>query len=614
MPFIIDARNMGGGSIGSAAGGDTSTGTRNNVTLAAPWDENKEYLKGDLATNHGDLYQAQKSVPAGVQISDEDYWALVVAGDKSKETEQLRKDIGSLGDLETEAKENLVAAVNEVAERQADYEQNDETKPDFIKGRTHWIEENIEELYSNDSLNVASIEEWNFDTGIPELGCNKEIIYEIEWDGTLYKCVCNSYTYYGRKWYWYGNGSLGAPYSDFSTDSGEPFLITDTGSLISNQIGTHSISIKSFSTVYHTLDPAYLSNVESALSENSQKILNASYNDFIFKQNVSYVRDNELAQKELVNSKYYSSLNFTKHSIFAIITPKDSTYRDNTGTLYLKCKTSGSNTVNITPIKTDGSSVTVDDLPTGCAILGKGFADELYLLNPKENTRGTDYEKLTNLPQINGVELLGNKTSKELGIESGTDISLGLTSAAVGQIIKVKAVDESGKPTEWEAVDMPSGESSFPKFEKLLTHTITEEEIAANPAAFMWNTTQIPNLNDFNVFTLTIRNPDNTTKITFTKWVKLKINNVLMGNICGTSQGESYRYSISANRLYGFWVSDNMYNPNNDDGDVLTPPYLRGGFDSNLAASEAVTSIGFTSYVGDYGLTAGIVVEIWGAK
>ena len=196
----------------------------------------------------------------------------------------------------------------------------------------------------------------------------------------------------------------------------------------------------------------------------------------------------------------------------------------------------------------------------------------------------------------------------------GTDISLGLTSATVGQTIKVKAVDDTGKPTEWEAADMPSGESSFPKFEKLLTHTITEEEIAANPIAFVWGTAQIPNLNDFNVFTLTIRNPDDTTKITFTKWVRLKINNVLMGNICGTNQGEGYKYSISANRLYGFWVSDNMYNPNNDYTNVLTPPYSRHGFDSNLAASEAVTSIGFTSYVGDYGLTAGIVVEIWGAK
>lgn len=36
-------------------------------------------------------------------------------------------------------------------------------------------------------------------------------------------------------------------------------------------------------------------------------------------------------------------------------------------------------------------------------------------------------------------------------LPTGTDISLGITSAAVGDIVKVKAVDENGKPTEWEA-------------------------------------------------------------------------------------------------------------------------------------------------------------------
>lgn len=41
------------------------------------------------------------------------------------------------------------------------------------------------------------------------------------------------------------------------------------------------------------------------------------------------------------------------------------------------------------------------------------------------------------------------------GIPSGgTDISLGLTGATVDQTIKVKAVDASGVPTAWEAVDM----------------------------------------------------------------------------------------------------------------------------------------------------------------
>lgn len=43
----------------------------------------------------------------------------------------------------------------------------------------------------------------------------------------------------------------------------------------------------------------------------------------------------------------------------------------------------------------------------------------------------------------------------------GTDISLGLTAATVGQTIKVKAVDADGKPTAWEAVDMAGGRSEY---------------------------------------------------------------------------------------------------------------------------------------------------------
>ena len=37
---------------------------------------------------------------------------------------------------------------------------------------------------------------------------------------------------------------------------------------------------------------------------------------------------------------------------------------------------------------------------------------------------------------------------------TGTDISLGVTGASVGEIIKVKAVDDSGKPTAWEAAEL----------------------------------------------------------------------------------------------------------------------------------------------------------------
>lgn len=43
------------------------------------------------------------------------------------------------------------------------------------------------------------------------------------------------------------------------------------------------------------------------------------------------------------------------------------------------------------------------------------------------------------------------------GGDSGTDLSLGVTGATVGQIAKITAVDASGKPTAWAPVDLPSG-------------------------------------------------------------------------------------------------------------------------------------------------------------
>ena len=60
---------------------------------------------------------------------------------------------------------------------------------------------------------------------------------------------------------------------------------------------------------------------------------------------------------------------------------------------------------------------------------------------------------------------------QDIGIPSGTDISLGVT-ATVGQTIKVKAVDADGKPTAWEAVDMAAGDTEV--WEKVCQVTTTE--------------------------------------------------------------------------------------------------------------------------------------------
>ena len=77
----------------------------------------------------------------------------------------------------------------------------------------------------------------------------------------------------------------------------------------------------------------------------------------------------------------------------------------------------------------------------------------------------------TKLPNPNALTFTGAVTgsydgSAPLSVEipsgggSGSDISLGLTGATVGQIAKITAVDASGVPTAWEAVDIPSGVQS----------------------------------------------------------------------------------------------------------------------------------------------------------
>lgn len=65
---------------------------------------------------------------------------------------------------------------------------------------------------------------------------------------------------------------------------------------------------------------------------------------------------------------------------------------------------------------------------------------------------------------------------QDINITSGTDISLNVTGATVGQTIKVKAVDADGKPTAWEAVDMAAGDTEV--WEKVCQVTTTENTTA----------------------------------------------------------------------------------------------------------------------------------------
>ena len=87
--------------------------------------------------------------------------------------------------------------------------------------------------------------------------------------------------------------------------------------------------------------------------------------------------------------------------------------------------------------------------------------------NATASMGGTAENPLLNLGIPKGADGQG-------GGSGGTDISLGLTSATVGQTIKVKAVDTDGKPTAWEAAE--SGE----KWEKIAEIIIPDNAEESN--------------------------------------------------------------------------------------------------------------------------------------
>lgn len=67
----------------------------------------------------------------------------------------------------------------------------------------------------------------------------------------------------------------------------------------------------------------------------------------------------------------------------------------------------------------------------------------------------------------------------ESGGGGGTDLSLGVEGAAVGQISKITAVDSNGKPTAWEAVDIPSGGGHW----EIVLDTVWQQDVI-NPTAY----------------------------------------------------------------------------------------------------------------------------------
>lgn len=92
----------------------------------------------------------------------------------------------------------------------------------------------------------------------------------------------------------------------------------------------------------------------------------------------------------------------------------------------------------------------------------------IFSLGPTSHGTGSAW-----IRDADGVVWKGSTDYGTLRVTAVPDVHLGMTGATVGQIAKITAVDDSGKPTAWEAVDMPTGGKM--RWQKVGEITTTEQ-------------------------------------------------------------------------------------------------------------------------------------------
>lgn len=180
------------------------------------------------------------------------------------------------------------------------------------------------------------------------------------------------------------------------------------------------------------------------------------------------------------------------------------------------------------------------------------------------------------------------------------------TTAAVGQIIKVKTVDGTGKPTEWEAVDLPSGGgggSGLGDLKLIVDHTI-EEEVSE----VTYTADEYPDIANLRLILVHIKFGVGTT----TGWWKL---------LCGSTEVISGSGVPSATHYYGVaevkagnWFYNAGGSSNNAAIQALAAPTIK------FSPSLGYVPIPYRDfptlrlYGNDFTLPVGTVIKVWGAK
>lgn len=150
----------------------------------------------------------------------------------------------------------------------------------------------------------------------------------------------------------------------------------------------------------------------------------------------------------------------------------------------------------------------------------------------------------------------------------GTDLSLGIAGATVGQIAKITEVDETGKPTKWEPVDMAGGESEY--------ELVFSDEIKEDVGSYYRNTDMNGepfSLTDVIVVIFTKAFAESTNNagrgISFVESGKWAFNAFNISNSIPNNGSNFGKYDVSRVKLVNGYQTRTIYNVSQNSTNVF---------------------------------------------
>lgn len=377
-----------------------------------------------------------------------------------------RPDGGSAGDVLTKTGDG-----EEWKTMQSDWNEFDSTKPGYIKNKPFYT--GLENQTYDKVVDMSASK--YVDVGVSDFTLYEGTKYTVTWDGKKYESTCESD--YGILHI--GNFALYdiAPFS--KTDTGEPFCVIydgNTNQIIGEKSGaSHQIVMLYGIPTVHMLSPAYIgvqskSNYMSDDSGRVQYLATPDGNYELVVPEIPNIKNalNGLSEKRIATFEMtaeqldaVSSNEYTEIKTNANIAV--SGYNPNNLQSYYVDLLVGGKRYKVLPIDDDTSTANFVfeteqfGLPvrTYCIrIENRSYKQKIIRLDQNALNEKKFIFKQQAVADAGKVLTVGDdgKVVPKEGA-GGSDLSLGLTSAQVGQIVKVKAVDDNGKPTQWEALN-----------------------------------------------------------------------------------------------------------------------------------------------------------------